>query len=519
MIEMIRDPLTHIVRNAIDHGLETPKERQRAGKREIGLLTVSAHQSGNQILIAFTDDGRGIDDARLVEKAVAAGLLDTAQAARLSKRERYDLMFHPGLTTSDEVTSISGRGVGMDVVRSNIERIGGVVDIDSTAGEGTRLTLRVPLTLTIISALTVSSRGQQFAIPRSNVEELVMANDQAIEVSHVGDATLTMIRDRRLPSLSLAQSLGHDATTKDADQTLVVLKMASGDLFTLAVDRVHDHEELVIKPAAPAVMAAGIYAGTTLAADGSPILLLDVAGLADAGGLRFQHKAHDIEEEAAEPTKPKRQLLLFTGLNGRRQAMPLAVIDRILELDASGVQFSAGQMRVVIDEEILPLVGLDESAVPQGKVHLFRLTDGHSHVCYAIAAADEMRTVEEEIVPSATYGEIEGVILIDGEQTELIDPHWVFARHSAAPVQEKPLVCLRPLVEAAGYVVVDETADVTADLAICSSDEALPARNAAQTIWLRERQDEESSKQGSIYRYDRHGLMTALKLAGLGRDR
>jgi two-component system, chemotaxis family, sensor kinase CheA len=532
MIELIRDPLTHIIRNAIDHGLETPKERQRTGKREIGLLTVSAHQSGNQILIVFTDDGRGIDDVGLTEKAVAAGIIDAAQAARLSKRERFDLMFRPGLSTSDEVTSISGRGVGMDVVRSNIERIGGVVDIDSSPGEGTRLTLRVPLTLTIISALTVSNGGQQFAIPRSNVEELVMVSDQAIEIAKIGDATLTMIRGRRLPSLSLTKVLGQDAA-EAVGQTLVVLRMAGGDLFTLAVDRVHDHEELVIKPAAPAVMAAGVYAGTTLAADGSPILLLDVAGLAQAGGLRFDQVAQlEIEEDVAGPAKPKRQLLLFSGLNGHCQAMPLAVIDRILELDASCIQFSAGQMRAVIDEEILPLIGLADAAVHEGKVNLFRLHDGNCHVCYAIGAAIEMRTIEEDITPAESFGEIEGLVLIDGEQTELIDPHWIFARHSSATAPAKPPVCLlpssdnwiqnllRPLVEAAGYMVVDETADITADLAILSSDETEPAQartNAAQTIWLRDELDELPGKQGSIYRYDRHGLMTALKKASLGR--
>src|SRR6185436_18985976 len=165
MIEMIRDPLTHIIRNAVDHGIELPAERLKAGKREIGLLSVSARQSGNQILIDIQDDGRGINGNKLVEKAIAAGVMEKSEVANLSPREQLALIFEAGLSTAKQVTAISGRGVGMDVVRSNIERIGGIVEVDSTPGQGTRMTLRVPLTLTIIPALTVSVAGQNFAIP------------------------------------------------------------------------------------------------------------------------------------------------------------------------------------------------------------------------------------------------------------------------------------------------------------------------------------------------------------------
>ena len=173
MIEMIRDPLTHIIRNAVDHGIEKPAERLKAGKREIGLLSVCARQSGNQILIDIIDDGKGIDGAKLVQKAVAAGVVEAAEGSRLSPREQLALVFEAGLSTAKEVTAISGRGVGMDVVRSNIERIGGTVEVDSTPGTGTRMTLRVPLTLTIIPALTVSIGSQHFAIPRAAIDEIV----------------------------------------------------------------------------------------------------------------------------------------------------------------------------------------------------------------------------------------------------------------------------------------------------------------------------------------------------------
>ena len=288
MIEMIRDPLTHIVRNAVDHGIETPAARRKAGKREIGILSVSARQSGNQILIDIVDDGHGIDGKRLVEKAIASGTLTKEEAAALTPREQLALIFEAGLSTANAVTAISGRGVGMDVVRSNVERIGGIVEVDSAVGRGTRMTLRVPLTLTIIPALTVSIGDQHFAIPRAAIEEIVRANGSSVTLERIGGAGIATIRGRRVPEISLADVLGLDSAMSDLERTLVVIKPAGGDLFALAVDRIHDHEELVVKPAAPAVMATGLYAGTTLADDGSPILLFDPAGLAEVGGIKFE---------------------------------------------------------------------------------------------------------------------------------------------------------------------------------------------------------------------------------------
>src|SRR5436305_2319253 len=226
MIEMIRDPLTHIIRNAVDHGVELPAERLKAGKREIGVLSVSARQSGNQILIDIHDDGRGIDGKKLVEKAIASGIVPKDEAAQLSPRDQLALIFEAGLSTASEVTAISGRGVGMDVVRSNIERIGGIVEVDSRLGEGTRMTLRVPLTLTIIPALTVSIAGQHFAIPRSAIDEIVRANGESVSLEHVGGAGVATIRGRRVPEVSLAKILGLDSEVAEEDRTLIVLRPA-----------------------------------------------------------------------------------------------------------------------------------------------------------------------------------------------------------------------------------------------------------------------------------------------------
>ncbi|HZG45894.1 MAG TPA: ATP-binding protein, partial [Allosphingosinicella sp.] len=209
MIEMIRDPLTHMVRNAIDHGIEPPAERVAAGKPSGGTLTVCARQSGNQILIEVADDGRGVDGDRLVKKALANGVINAERAERLTTAQKNALMFEAGLSTAQEVTAISGRGVGMDVVRANIERIGGLIEVESKLGKGVRFTIRVPLTLTIIPALTVSACGQTFAVPRAAIEEILRAGGSSVRLEQLGDSCIATIRGRRVPLVTLASLLGH----------------------------------------------------------------------------------------------------------------------------------------------------------------------------------------------------------------------------------------------------------------------------------------------------------------------
>jgi len=533
MIEMIRDPLTHIIRNAVDHGIEKPAERLKAGKREIGILSVSARQSGNQILIDIHDDGRGIDGKKLVAKALDVGLLEMDEASKLSPREQLALIFEAGLSTAKEVTSISGRGVGMDVVRSNVERIGGIVEVDSKPGEGTRMTLRVPLTLTIIPAQTVSIAGQHFAIPRSAIEEIVRSNGESVTLEHLGGAGVATIRGRRVPEVSLATILGIDSAVEEKDRSLVVLRPAGGDVYALSVDRIHDHEELVVKPAAPAVMATGLYAGTTLADDGSPILLFDPAGLALIGGVKLeaQERAARIADGQTAAEARSTAVLLFRALDGSRRALRLAVVDRIEEVQIDAVKESAGQLRVQVGEAILPLAGASGARPADGKIRMFRLNDGAHEIGYAFAEVIDFATIDNEIIHSDSPGEISGVSLISGEPAELVDAHWLFANFvgAAARVTE-PLICrlptddvwmqnmMRPIVEAAGYRVVGDEHEGRADLTIATQGAEVPGDAAAKTIWLRSEPEATGKKDESIYRYDRAGLLMALKSsAGRGQ--
>lgn len=534
MIEMIRDPLTHIIRNAVDHGIEKPADRIKSGKREIGVLCVSARQSGNQILIDIQDDGRGIDGRKLVDKAISNGVIAKEDGAQLSPRDQLALIFEAGLSTAEEVTAISGRGVGMDVVRSNVERIGGIVEVDSKLGEGTRMTLRVPLTLTIIPALTVSIAGQHFAIPRSAIEEIVRPNGESVTLEHLGGAGVATIRGRRVPEVSLAAILGLDSKIDEQDRRLIVLRPAGGDVYALSVDRIHDHEELVVKPAAPAVMATGLYAGTTLADDGSPILLMDPAGIAQVGRVKLevQERAARIAEGPMAAVSKATPVLLFRGLDGGRRALRLAVVDRIEEVPASSITEAAGQLRVQLGEAILPLAGANAGKIDGEKVRLFRLNDGNHEIGYAFGEVIDFAAIEHDVIHAENPGEISGVSLVSGEPAELVDAHWLFSNYVGATAREtEKLVCripcwdpwmqnmLRPLIEAAGYRVIDDAEEEEADVVIASLGEDVPEEGGGKTIWLRNEPDAANKKDFSIYRYDRAGLLTALKTVSAGRGK
>jgi two-component system chemotaxis sensor kinase CheA len=393
------------------------------------------------------------------------------------------------------------------------------------------MTLRVPLTLTIIPALTVSIGSQHFAIPRSAIEEIVRANGESVKLEHLGGAGIATIRGRRVPEVSLAEILGLESAVEPTDRTLIVLRPAGGDVYALSVDRIHDHEELVVKPAAPAVMATGIYAGTTLADDGSPILLFDAAGLAQVGGIKLeaQERAARIADGPAAAVSRAAAVLLFRGLDGSRRALRLAVVDRIEEVPASAIRQAAGQLRVQVGEAILPLAGANSRELGDGKVRVFRLSDGTHEIGYAFAEVLDFASIDNEFIPAESPGEISGVSLINGEPAEIIDAHWLFANHVGIAAQNsEPLVCripsddpwmqnmLRPIVEAAGYRVVGE-GEENADLVIASQGSEVASAADGKTIWLRHEPEASGKKDDSIYRYDRAGLLVALKSAGRGK--
>ena len=531
MIEMMRDPLVHIVRNSIDHGIEAPGDRRAAGKRENGRLIVSARQSGNQIIIEISDDGRGIDTNKLVAKLVANGG-DEQLLRGMSERARLDLVFEPGLSSKDEVTEISGRGVGMDVVRAAIEQIGGRVELDSTPGKGLRIAIHVPLTLSIISAIVVGAGGQRFAIPRQSIEEIVTDHGEAIRIDTIGGAQVLTVRERRMPLLNLCGVLGLERAHVEGRRMIAIVSVPEGS-YALAADSVLDTEELVIKPASPAVMSCGVYAGQTLPDSGLPMLLLDCAGLASVAGLDFHRDAsRDFDEDQAEAVAEGVPALLFQDLDGVRRAVPLAAVDRVEQVDAVQVRFAAGRNRVTIDGRILPLAAQGEIE-GRDRLNVLRLKDDANEVSYAIDEAIDIITRPEDVTPAREPGPVAGVVLLEGEQVELLDMLWVFDTHAdrdGMDDEARP-VCLiagdevgwmasfvRPLLETSGYRVAFELAPGETASVVLSSDDAPPAlAEAAPVVRLRRRRVA-AAGDDSVYRYDRAGLLSALeaKVAGKG---
>ncbi|MES2337566.1 MAG: chemotaxis protein CheW [Pseudomonadota bacterium] len=523
MIEVMRDPLVHIIRNSIDHGIEPPALRRLAGKRENGRLTVSARQAGNQIVVEIVDDGAGIDTDRLIAKLVADGARDERELRALSHKQRLDLVFEPGLSAKDVVTEVSGRGVGMDVVRAAIEQIGGRVELDSVAGKGLRIAIHVPLTLSIIPTIVVGIGEQRYAIPRQAIEEIVSEGGEAIRIDHVGSAPLATVRDRRLAVVELADRLAIRSDAGDGQRMLVIVGIGIGS-YVLAVDSVLDTEELVIKPAAPAIMACGLFAGQTLPDNGRPMLMLDCAGIATDAGLTFVRQTlADDADDTIDVASAGTAALLFRDLDDVVRAVPLSVVDRVETVDASRIGVSAGALRLTVDGLILPLVAVRDVA-GRGHVGVVRLTDGASEIGYAIAEALDIVTLPDDITEPRDPGMIAGVALIGDEAVELVDPFWLFAHEgSVAPsAGEAPPVCLidadcawmrgfvAPMLTRAGYRVVQTLAPGERAAAILTL-----AQDGGDGSAIRLRPTP-GGPDGSIYRYDRARILAAVeaKVAG-----
>ncbi|MET0269277.1 MAG: chemotaxis protein CheA [Sphingomonas sp.] len=522
MIEMIRDPLIHVIRNAMDHGIEPPDERRRLGKPPVGRLAVSARQAGNQILIEIVDDGRGVDGDKVARKAVAAGIVSAEQAAAMSWSRKVELIFAPGLSTAEAITTLSGRGVGMDVVRANVERIGGLVEVESRVGAGSRVLLRVPLTLTIIPALTLRVGDCDFALPRAAIDEIVTVRGDGVRIDRIGGSDVATVRGRRLPMVRLG-CLMEIADGAVDPPILIVLRPAGGAIYALGVDAVHDHEELVVKPAAPAIMECGLYAGTTLPDNGQPMLLLDPAGIARGAGVPLLGVQR--ETTVAEDPAERVPTLLFRDLDGAERGIRLAVVERIEAAAAGAIIWRAGGMRLMNADVMVPLLAC--RPIEEGRpATVLRLTDGMSAFGYAIDTVIDILATDAHPLPAAAPGRIAGVLLMEGRPVELLDPFHLFAeaaRAAALPPGAETITLragivdswtrevLRPLIEATGCRVRFAGPGERADLVIAhEADEVADAAGGAPVLRLRAEPTPNDGPE-SIYRYDRDALLGAVR--------
>lgn len=368
LVEAIRDPVMHIVRNALDHGIEAPPERLAVGKAATGKLSVRAAHEGGMVVIEVEDDGRGMDPRKLRAHAVRKGLLTPAAADALSDRAAIDLVFMPGFSTAATITDISGRGVGMDVVRTHIQRVGGKVELDSTLGKGTIIRLKMPLTLAIIPALLVRGGGQRFAIPQVNLLELVYLNeDQAsTAIETVRGAAIYRLRGEILPLVRLATALKLEpAVPARADVNIVVVS-AGARRYGLIVDDIHDTEEIVIKPLHGQLKRLACYSGATVLGDGGVALILEVAGIAGMAGIDVsaQREAELAPVVATGGGGAQPYVVVLVG-DGVQCAVPLAMVGRLEKLAASSLERIAGSEVVQYRDAIMPVVR-PESVIPLG---------------------------------------------------------------------------------------------------------------------------------------------------------
>ncbi len=430
LLEAIKDPLTHAVRNSLDHGIEPPSVREAAGKDPEGTLRLRAMQEGSHVIIEVADDGAGIAVDRVREKAIERGLISAERATLLSERELLQLIFLPGFSTAKTVTNVSGRGVGMDVVRTNVEKIGGKVEIDSRAGKGTTLRLRIPLTLAIIPALIVRSVRQSFALPQGALSELVHVpvEQAATMIEWIEDAPLYRLRGKLLPLVFLDRLLMPStagAGSRAQDSFIAVLD-ADGRRFGLVVDGLADPEEIVVKPLSSALKGIGLYSGATVLGNGDLALILDPGSIALKADVMMsgeEEAAHAASEGATDGTNGSEFLLVEAA--GRKAAVALADVLRIEQIPVKRIEYVGMRPVINFDGQLLPV---DDTAGvlaavqgdPEAPLVVVVCRDGNRHVGIAVSHVLDVAT-GSELVEAGNSVRTDGVTLLKDCVTGIVN--------------------------------------------------------------------------------------------------
>jgi two-component system chemotaxis sensor kinase CheA len=419
LLEAIRDPLTHAIRNSIDHGIEMPEARAAAGKPEEGVLRLRACHEGSHVIVEVQDDGAGMNTERIRAKAVERGLVPAARAEHMSEMEVLQLIFLPGFSTAASVTSVSGRGVGMDVVRTNVEKIGGKVEVESRSGSGTTLRLRIPLTLAIIPALIVRSRGQNFALPQAALTELVhlSAGETESRIEWLENAALYRLRGRLLPLVFLDRLLQLPARERSAACDIAVLN-ADGRRFGLVVDGLADPEEIVVKPLAAVLREIGYYAGATILGSGEMALILNPGAIAQHAGISLAGETESATPEAVRATQ--REFLLVEA-DGRPAALPLETVVRIERIPRSRIERAGSRPVLRFENTLLPL---DDSAVadsgnPEAETTVVVCRDGQRHIGITVSQVLDV-TGGGQLAEAGTGALADGIALLHDRVTGIV---------------------------------------------------------------------------------------------------
>jgi two-component system chemotaxis sensor kinase CheA len=429
LLEAVKDPLTHIVRNAIDHGIESPQVRDSRGKDRKGLVSLNAYHESGQVIIEVSDDGGGIDPIRVRDLAVAHGVITPARAEKMSRREMAELVFAPGFSTAEDVSNLSGRGVGMDVVRTNIEQIGGTVDLQSSLGEGTTIRLKIPLTLAIIPALVVRCEGASFAIPQVSLLELVRLNGGPDAVESVHGAPVYRLRGTLLPLVFLNEQLS-DSHVEPSGDHIVVLQSGEGT-FGLVVDEVEDTSEIVVKPLGKLLREIAMFSGATIMGDGRIALILDVVGIAAQAGFGNEHHGSHVKTDLDQGLldADAQPLLLFRLSSARTFALPLSQVVRLEEFDPTAIERSGGEDVVQCRDHILPLRyvadvlegGRRPDRAPQKPVRVIIHNRDGRDVGLVVGTITDIVHQHLTVAGDAEAPGLSGSAVIDGVVTDVVD--------------------------------------------------------------------------------------------------
>jgi two-component system chemotaxis sensor kinase CheA len=478
VLDLIKDPLTHMVRNSADHGLETPAERLASGKGEQGTIRLSAYHEGGHIIICIADNGRGLNTERIKAKALQNGLVTEAELEKMTEAQVHKFIFAPGFSTAASVTSVSGRGVGMDVVRTNIDQIGGTIDIKSVAGEGSSVTIKIPLTLAIVSALIVEAGGDRFAIPQLSVVELVRARaNSEHRIERIKDTAVLRLRNKLLPLMHLKKLLKiDDGSSSDPENGFIVVTQVGSQTFGIVVDGVFHTEEIVVKPMSTKLRHIDMFSGNTILGDGAVIMIIDPNGIAKALGAAGS-ASHEIADENlashASSGEQLTSLLVFRAGSSQPKAVPLGLVTRLEEIATDKIELSNGRYMVQYREQLMPLVQMNGVSVQtSGSQPILVFADDGRSMGLVV---DEIIDIVEERLHIEVAGSQDGILgsaVIKGQATEVIDVgHFLpmafadwFARKEMRPSMTAQSVLLvddsaffrnmlAPVLKAAGYRV------------------------------------------------------------------
>jgi two-component system chemotaxis sensor kinase CheA len=479
VLDLIRDPLTHMVRNSADHGLEMPDERLIAGKAERGTIRLAACHEGGHIIIEVADDGRGLDTERIKAKAIAKGLASQAEIEKMSETQVQKFIFVPGFSTADSISSVSGRGVGMDVVRANMDQIGGAIDVKSVSGRGTTFIIKIPLTLAIVSALIVEVAGERFAIPQLAVVELVRVHSASEHrIERIKDAAVLRLRDKLLPLVHLKTLLGiGERRASDFESGFIVVSQVGSQTFGIVVDVVFHTEEIVVKPMSSKLRHIPMFSGNTILGDGSVILIIDPNGIARTIGMAEATRRAATADQSAEAGTAQaatESMLLFRAGSPNPKAVPLSLVTRLEEIDTRKIELSSGRALVQYRGQLMPLVPVNDEVriKTSGSQPLLVFSDDRRSMGLVV---DEIIDIVEERLGIELASERPGVIgsaVIKGQATEIVDvAHFLplafddwrsWKERSPAKATRDVLLIddtpfframLAPLLKAAGYAV------------------------------------------------------------------